>query len=339
MGRLLAVKRLLAIRLHALGDVLITLPYLNDVKRRHPDLEIDLLTRDAHAPIPRALGLFTRVHAVRGGRGFKELCLRTAGRFPALVRRRYDLILDLQNNEVSRTLSRALRVPVGAVFDRFAPRPAGQKVRETLECAGLGPVALDDGLRLPDGAHVAGLERHLGRDEGSRLVVLNPAGAFPSRHWPLDSYVRFAQAYRKRRGDPVRFVVLGLEALRGRAAPIREALGEALIDLVGQTTQVEAFAILQRAEVVLSEDSGLMHMAWVSGVPVLALFGSSRGDWSRPLGAHSLCLDSGDLECGFCMAATCRHGDNRCLTRHEPSVVAELALGLVRASAGRAVPA
>jgi ADP-heptose:LPS heptosyltransferase len=72
-----------------------------------------------------------------------------------------------------------------------------------------------------------------------------------------------------------------------------------------------------------------MHMSWVSGVPTLALFGSSRGDWSRPLGPRSLCLDSSDLECRFCMEEECRYGDVRCLTRRDPREVAELAFRLM----------
>jgi ADP-heptose:LPS heptosyltransferase len=87
----------------------------------------------------------------------------------------------------------------------------------------------------------------------------------------------------------------------------------------------------------VTEDSGLMHMAWVSGTPTLALFGSSRADWSRPLG-NSRCLNSGDLECGACMEAECRFGDVRCLARYTPERIvgeAEDLLGRVttRASA------
>jgi ADP-heptose:LPS heptosyltransferase len=129
---------------------------------------------------------------------------------------------------------------------------------------------------------------------------------------------------------PVKFLVLGLPGLRSKAEYLRRELGENLLDLVGRTTPAEAFALVRESDLVLSEDSGLMHMSWVSGVPTLALFGSSRGDWSRPLGERSLSLDSSDLECGFCMEAECRFGDVRCLTRREPREVAELAIQLMR---------
>jgi ADP-heptose:LPS heptosyltransferase len=131
---------------------------------------------------------------------------------------------------------------------------------------------------------------------------------------------------------PVKFLLLGLPGLRPKADSLRAELeldGGSVIDLVGGTTAAEAFTLVQKADLVLSEDSGLMHMGWVSGVPTIALFGSSRGDWSRPLGPRSLCLDSSDLECRFCMEAECRFGDVRCLTRRDPREVAELAFRLI----------
>ena len=161
-------------------------------------------------------------------------------------------------------------------------------------------------------------------------MVLNPAGCWPTKNWPLENYAAFARRWREGpRGAGMRFVVLGTSALADKAAFLRAQLGDALIDLVGRTTPSEAFAVVRRASLVLSEDSGLMHMAWVSGVPTLALFGSSRADWSAPLGQRSLCLSSSDLPCGECMSDVCAMGDVRCLTRYSPAVVYERALTLV----------
>jgi lipopolysaccharide heptosyltransferase II len=89
---------------------------------------------------------------------------------------------------------------------------------------------------------------------------------------------------------------------------------------------------VQRAALVLSEDSGLMHMAWVSGTPLVALFGSTRSDWSSPLGPRSLLLDSSDLPCGNCMQATCQRGDVFCLSRRTPEEVFSRAVSLLAKS-------
>ena len=321
--------KILAIRLQATGDVVITLPYLNSLKRLLPEAELDLLTREETAAIPRSLALFSRVFAIGGGRSFKRQCLSTATLLPRLLVRGYDAVLDLQNNELSRWVTLALRPERRCLFDKVSPLPAGERTRLAIEESGLGSVAVDTDLRLRNETAALTLLRSSGIRPENRLVILNPAGAFPSRNWPLESYVRFARAFQEMDSRPVKFLVLGLPGLRGKAAYLRAELAECLVDLVGRTTPDEAFGLVRKADLVLSEDSGLMHMSWVSGVPTLALFGSSRGDWSRPLGGRSLCLDSSDLECRFCMEVECRFGDVRCLTRRDPRDVAELAIHLM----------
>jgi ADP-heptose:LPS heptosyltransferase len=161
-------------------------------------------------------------------------------------------------------------------------------------------------------------------------VILNPAGAFPSRHWPEEHYVQFARGWLRIFPD-TQFLFIGIGRMAAMAARLASAIGARVINLVGQTTAAQAFAIIQRVSFVLSEDSGLMHMAWVSGIPTLALFGSSRSDWAQPLGAHSAFLDGSGLECYPCKQETCRFGDVHCLTRHSPEKVLDRALALFNA--------
>jgi ADP-heptose:LPS heptosyltransferase len=122
---------------------------------------------------------------------------------------------------------------------------------------------------------------------------------------------------------------------RAKATEISTALGEHCIDLTGRADQLEAFAIVGRARFVLSEDSGLMHMAWTQGTPTLALFSDSRRDWSAPQGSWSDCLDSSDLPCGPCGLPVCKFGDNRCLTRY-PAAPGPRTRGEARLRAHRA---
>src|SRR5262245_49354113 len=87
-------RRILAIRLQAMGDVVITLPYLLALQGALPGARIDFLTRSEDAEIPRALRLFHRVIGLGGGRSERRQLLRApliAARFAA---RRYDVVLD-----------------------------------------------------------------------------------------------------------------------------------------------------------------------------------------------------------------------------------------------------
>jgi heptosyltransferase II len=325
-------RRILAIRLQALGDVVITLPYLQYLRNSMSrEARLDLLTRREVDDIPRSLDLFDHVYSIGGARNLKLQLLSTCLLVPKLLMRRYDVIIDLQNNILSRIVRRSLRPTAWSAFDRFSPQSAGERTRQTIEAAGLGNNQLATGLRMRRPLPVPAALKNRGLTDSHRLVVLNPAGAFATRNWELNKYVLFARQWLQRWPD-TKFLVLGTPVIAEKANYLHGELGEHLVDLVGKTAPAEVFSLLQRVTLVLSEDSGLMHMAWVSGTPVVALFGSTRSDWSRPLGPRSVVLDSSDLPCGNCMQAVCQRGDVLCLSRRSPEEVFASALSVLRES-------
>lgn len=317
-------RRVLAIRLQAMGDMIITLPYLQHVRNMlPPGTRIDLLTREEVMDIPKQLELFDHVYAIGGARDFRKQMVHAVLLLPSLMMQRYDVVLDLQNNPLSRMVRNILMPRAWTAFDRFSPRAAGERTRLTLEAAGLGAVQADGHFKLKPMPGVDALLLKAGWQPGRQLVILNPAGAFENRNWPVEHYVTFARLWLEQYPES-RFLVMGIEKIAAKASALKAALGNDLINLVNQTDPVAAFAIIQKAAFVLSEDSGLMHMAWVSGIPTLVLFGSTRSDWSRPLGAHTAFLDSADMACGSCMLERCRFDDereNQCMLRYTPGLI------------------
>jgi len=342
-------RRILAIRLQAMGDVVISLPYLQRLRELLPaDTRIDFLVLRESSPLPLNLELFDKIFIIDGGRRFKLQLLYT---MPILVRlffRRYDVVLDVQNSPISRLVRRVLRPRAWCEFDKVSTLPAGERTRRTIEAAGFSLsgdpargeppwvpargeppwVPARGAFRLRSDLGVDALLRSAGWDGVSPLVILNPAGAFPTRHWPEVSYEKFAKLWREKFPD-TQFLFLGIPRMRDMAARLCAAIGPRCINLVEQTTPAQAFAIIQKIKFILSEDGGLMHMAWVSGIPTLALFGSSRSDWARPLGARAAFLDAEVLECAPCMLETCRLGDTRCMSLHTPEKVIATALRLL----------
>lgn len=322
-------RRILAIRLQAMGDVVITLPYLQHLRNSLPsEGRLDFLTREEMEDIPKNLDLFDHIYSIGGAREFRKQLLSTFLLLPQLFMRRYDVVIDLQNNILSRIVRKILLPTAWSAFDRFSPRPAGERNRLTIEAIGLGNNRMDTRLRLRQSFRATTSLKNKGLKETDKLVVLNPAGAFATRNWEMHKYVLFARQW-LRRWPETEFVVLGTSFVAEKAAFLENELGDRLINLVGRTTPSEVFSLLQHVTLVLSEDSGLMHMAWVSGTPVVALFGSTRSDWSRPLGPHSVVLDSSDLPCGDCMQAICRRGDVFCLSRLSPEEVFTRAVSLL----------
>lgn len=319
-------------RFQAIGDTIITLPYLQHWKGQYPGIELHFLTRDEVASIPKNVVLFDKVITIGGGRNAKIQFLLLLLKLPWLWFQRYDGVLDLQNHRLSQLARKLLRTKSWAEFDRSSPLSAGERTRQTIEALLPSSVGMQTRFIINgwEERSSAFLKQH-GWKDNHQLVILNPAGNFPSRSWPAHSYIEFAKCWLKKCNPATQFVLLLMPSHLEKANEIAGALHEHCINLTGKADQVMCFAILQKCKFVLSEDSGLMHMAWVQGIPTLALFSSSRKDWSAPQGEWSECLDSADLECGPCMAEVCLYGDNRCLTRYTPEFVFHRAMRLVTA--------
>ena len=119
-------KRILAIRLQAMGDVVITLPYLQDLRNSLPaSVQIDLLTRCETDPIPKNLVLFNNVFSIAGKRSLNKQLFFALLLIPRLLLRRYDIVIDLQNNSLSRLIRKTLMPSSWSEFDRTSPIPAG----------------------------------------------------------------------------------------------------------------------------------------------------------------------------------------------------------------------
>jgi ADP-heptose:LPS heptosyltransferase len=190
----------------------------------------------------------------------------------------------------------------------------------TIEAIGLGEIKMDCNFRLKEKNRGVDILKNIGWNGTDKLVVLNPAGFVETRNWPIQNYIEFARLWLTQFPDS-RFLVLGTSFIEEKSTILKNKLGDRLFNLVNQTNPADAFAVLQHVSMVLSEDSGLMHMAWVSGIPTLVLFGSTSSYWSRPLASNSFFLDSSDLPCGNCMQAVCKFGDTHCLTRYSPDQV------------------
>jgi heptosyltransferase II len=329
--------RVLIIRMHAIGDVAITLPTVTAFRRNFPHAQIDFLTTTSCSSLLATLSLTNTAYSFpdrlrRWGR------LLTALRFGWKLRSgEYDIVIDLQRNWVSRLIRRMVSPRSWAEFERFVPRTAGERVLDTFRSAGFPGISPVHSLPVKD--HDTKRARQLLLSAGwsgtHQLVTLNPAGLWETRHWPLEKYLSLARLFLVE--ENVQFILLGTERMRERSRYLVQHLGHHVVDLVEQTTLGEALAALQFSAGMISEDSGLMHMAWASGIPVVALFGSTNHVMSAPVGNHVRCFHSGDLPCGACMEIRCRYNDNHCLTRVTSQSVFE-AFRQIRRSESATVP-
>jgi heptosyltransferase II len=156
--------------------------------------------------------------------------------------------------------------------------------------------------------------------QARRYVVFAPGAEFgPAKCWPAEHYGELARRLTKERGLPV--VVLGSAKETELAQHIAVRAGPGCLALAGATSLDDAMALIAGSAGLVSNDSGLMHVAAAFGLPQVAVFGSSSPEHTPPLNVLAQVLwlkrESG-LECSPCFERSCRFGHTRCLAEIAP---------------------
>ena len=161
---------------------------------------------------------------------------------------------------------------------------------------------------------------------------LNPGAEYgPAKRWPTEHFVMAAVMLHKRTG--CRWVLFGGPGDRDAATQIASAIerqtGKAIItDLTGKTTLRQLAAALKSCELVITNDTGPMHLASAVGTPVVIPFGSTSPEMTGPLFATNARIIKATAPCSPCFRRVCPI-DLRCLTEIEPDAVVAAALELL----------
>ncbi len=174
------------------------------------------------------------------------------------------------------------------------------------------------GLSYPqlrvDEANADSLMERLGLERVRPAIALAPGAEYgPAKQWPAEHYAALAQ----------HFAALGYQVwLVGSnkdgsvAESIISASGGAAVDLCGKTSLTDVVDLLSRAQVMVTNDSGLMHIGAAVGTKIVALYGSSSPHYTPPLTDRKVILYR-ELECSPCFERVCRYGHYRCLRELE----------------------
>jgi heptosyltransferase-1 len=311
------LKKLLLVKMSALGDVVMTLPALAALKERYPGAALDWLVEPAAAGLLAGHPALNRV-LVSPRPELKKLAV--AGRLVAAARlfnefRRelrqtdYDAVLDLQGlfkSGLMVGLARGrrkigfARSREGSHFflnEKMPPYdPERHAVRRYLDAAAyLGAVAPEPVrpyFEPPEPARQRA-EALLGPAAGSALVILNPGAKWATKRWPLAHWQVLARRLAQEKG--FKLVVTGGPEDAAAAAAIAAAAGPgaagtgatgtgAALNLCGRTNLPELAAIMARTRLMITADTGPLHLAAAVGAGGLALFGPTRPQRTGPWG-------------------------------------------------------
>ena len=327
------VHRILLLKMWGMGSIVLATPLLARLREHHPNARIDLVTLHENEAIARLLPGFDRIVGIDLSHGVLQFFWNTLRTIAALRREHYDLLLDL---EFFTRFSAAFSFLVGAdwshgfsakgsfrgrlhdveipfnayahVASNFLTLLTGDYMNPLDPALVEAPDALPL-LTVPESEWQSCCEL-LRADpawrEGEALVVVNPnAGDMAiERRWPTERVAELLRQLTAR--HPVNVVLIGSPAERDHVASVvRESeVSGRLVDLAGRTSIEQVVALLAHADVVVTNDSGPMHIAAAAGSSTVALFGPETPTLYHPLRARPEqrhAIHTLNLGCSPCM--------------------------------------
>ncbi len=337
---------ILVIKMSSLGDVIQALPVIPVLKKQFPTARIHWLVEEAAEPVLRCHpGVDTILVSRRSSwpRQFKkpENWPVTISQIRALVgqlRRPYDIAIDLQGllkSGIWMGLARARR-KVGLRWTKeriskiFLHETLGDvngqmhAVERYLElAAGLGGCHVKEpefGLQAPKEAKARMIEflASRGWDPQTPWAVLVPSARWQSKRWSPTAFARVGDGLIESLGFQVALV--GVQEEIPYLESIRANMKNPALNLGGSTDIPGLMAMLEMAKVVVSTDSGPMHMAAALGTPVVAIFGPTAPWRTGPYGANNIVVRK-EIFCSPCFKRRCV--TKACMEAIDPEEVLE----------------
>ena len=360
-------RRILVIRLDLIGDLVLSLTVVRTLKRTYPDAEIDLLAIPASAKValqdPHLSEIITydpniwrRPKALLQPKNWRD----AQALLQRLHARHYDLAVSVYGPwaGILAVLSGAKRrvgfgresypgfmtdsVPGGIPgrWRHWSPLDNKHEVDYCLELAQAAGAMLTPDDRIPrlyvdtqSAQEIEQLLRHEGVQPDKPLIACHvSSNNGQSKRWPLpywaillDRLVREQNAQVVLTGAPVDLPIIENVIQRMREHPI---------NLAGKTSLTQLAALLQRADLVISGDSGPIHMATALGAPIIGIYGPTNPSLAGPVSPDATVLRS-DIWCSPCYntkdPADCRFYTTQCMKNITPTQVFEIAQSKLKA--------
>ncbi len=313
------------------GDMVMAHSLFAALRARHPGAAIDVLAPRWTAPLLRFMPEVRK--AIIQPLGHGQLGLLSRRRQGKSLRGEgYDLALVLPGSVKSALVPWWAEIPSrrgyggalrGLVLNERREKAALPQVESFLALVDWDRPAPRPRLVLPEEAAGAALDDlGIAMPDGPVLAIAPGAEYGPAKRWPSRHFATLATA---RRNEGWRIWLFGSAADRATAAQIPCDL-----DLTGRTSLDQAVTLLALCDAVLSNDSGLMHVAAALGKPQVALFGPSDAARTGPHNPAAKVLSLG-LDCSPCHKRVCPLGHHRCLEDLAPEKV----LAVLPGGAGR----
>ena len=310
-----APRRILVLRLERIGDLLMTLPALADLRAFAPHAEIDLVVGSWNADLARAIDPVTRVECLDASWLARESEGRGVPSLLAAARRWRSTPYDLAINFEPDIRANLMLASSGAAWTvGYRNGGGGALLDVALDFETVAHTS-DNGRRLvaaifdspvppeqpptfvvPMGAHENALR--LLAQAGQPLIGLHVSGGRAIKQWPVERFAEVARRLVEHSGATI--VLSGAAADRPMVQTVKSVLpGPKVIDVAGHVDLLTLAGVIERLDLLVTGDTGPMHLAAAVGTPVVAVFGPSDPARYAPRGPLDRIIRV-DLPCSPC---------------------------------------
>lgn len=301
-------NRILIIRTDRIGDVILTTPVIRTLRQTYPEAYIAILispaTRDLVQGNPHLdeILMDDRLGRHKGPAGFWRL-------IRGIREKKFDIVFNFHTKKRTNLLCFLAGIPqrvgyrnekFGFLLNRpvFDERPFGKKHEaqyclDLLKAVGIdidkSKLEFDIPLQPQAEEWADRLFKSMNLDHVSPIIAINPGASCPTRIWPVHRFVELIQKLKKYSG---KIILVGGPDTAGISRRINSLAGNPATDLSGKTSLAQLTSVLKRCDLMVSNDTGPVHIAAALGIPVVSIFtrnqpGINPERW-RPLGAKSV---------------------------------------------------
>lgn len=334
-------QRILIIRLSSIGDILLASPFIRQTRIRFPDATIDFVIKKQFSELVTDNPHLNHIYELDPQKGLAGLWqLRSR-----LKKNNYTHVFDLHNNIRSRLLTggwnnlqlarihKDLRKRFLLVkFKKNLYRQITPIPQRYLNVGAIAQIADDqNGLEIfwKNDTEEGAFKKLNERSVQEPYFVIAPGATYRTKRWPEEYFIELIDTILQNYEEHI--VLLGSQAERESFS--RLVRSGRVVNLAGEVTLKEAAVVLSHALVVVSNDSGLMHMATAVKTPVLAIFGSTVKELGFfPYRSKYFVLENKSLDCRPCSHVgrnSCPKGHFKCMKDLKPPAAYRLFRRLV----------
>ena len=321
----LTPKRILVIRLDRIGDVVLSTPVVQALRQKFPHAFIAMMVRRACRDLVQGNPYLNEV--ILYDKEVEHRGIWSTIRFARSLRRyEFDAALVLHPSNRSHWIPRLAGIPVRIGYDRKSPwllthrlphRKQEGARHEALYCLDMlrvfGIEANDPRPHVPIQAaansRIETLLAEASVDPSARLVAIHPSASCVSKRWMPQRFAEVADRLIAQQG--ARICLIADEPGAMYAHQVAQATRHPALNLAGQLSLAELAALLRHCRLLISNDSGPVHIAAAVGTPVVDIFGRNQRGLSpqrwKALGDGHVVLHK-EVGCVTCLAAECDIG-------------------------------